>query len=941
MVLQRFRQEVRLARRITHPNVCRVYDLSRGEIQDREGHSGELLFLTMEFLEGETLAARLRRAGKLAQGEVLSIARQLASGLDAAHALGVIHRDIKPGNICMVTGSENASAPERIVITDFGLARLDPIHAGAEALSSIGTSHGVGTFGYMAPEQLLGHNVSAGTDIYAFGLVLFEMLTGARPSSPQAVRDELGFHLSGGLSSPGITPLLPPPHWEEAIAGCLRLVPEERFQSAAAVIRALDEGESLLPAASLAASQPAPEKARSLRWLPRRPLFRALVATAVVACFAAGLRFYGWQQSSDTAPGALVYLAPVENRTGERPLDDVTELIEAALQQSTNVNVLGAQSVGDILQNMAKPPEAARDRSTAREIAMRAGAVRVLFPVLSHSGNVYRLDVDVQQPDNTPAVFRRHWLNHFVWNASTQSATSSSAVPPELLGAMRDATDWIRKIVGESSADIARLDVPPGDVTTGNWRALQDYAEGRRLLTQGRKEAAVDMFRSATTWDPHFALAYAELADNLMSLFRTEESLAAYNKALGLEQEGRLTSRERFFIVGTHSSDTEDFQVAADAFKSYTDLYPNDYLGWFYLAYPLTELGRPRDAILALKRSLDLHPRGAGTKAKLALTHLIAGEPTESRALSQRLAQEGYSDEAFYTSGVEAFVEGNLPAAESDFSKLQASAQSQTFKAFGYSHLARVLAEQGLWSRSLGVLDQGIEESRQADDQGNVTAQLLDKAWVLCHLGRDREAFETLDLITSEELDPFHVTTYSEVLGNAAFDPSPAVRLESMRRMHALLAHVRGKPSDRSMMMAQHRLQSELAGASGDWARALAEAAAASKLDAVITDRTYLGWALKHAAEHEHDAAHALLLRNQAVQAYRLTVDHPANSWYEAWLYPPGFVAEERHSLHRLCPGAPAADEAHPSSPLRVPLPLAACGASTPTGVPDLHAAIN
>src|SRR5580698_523571 len=235
--LEYFRREVRTARTITHINVCRTFDLDRCAANSDVLHPQERYFLTMEFLDGETLASRIQRDGPLTTADAYSIAHQIASGLDAAHAAGVIHRDLKPANIMLVPASEAGAAP-RAVITDFGLARGGPVVGDSSTIS-----HGAlkGTLAYMAPEQL--HSVEAvteATDIYAFGLVLFEMVTGER-AYPSA-------HLLGGIAQrltgepPFAKTILAglPTAWECAIEGCLRPEPGNRFRSASQVIEVLE-----------------------------------------------------------------------------------------------------------------------------------------------------------------------------------------------------------------------------------------------------------------------------------------------------------------------------------------------------------------------------------------------------------------------------------------------------------------------------------------------------------------------------------------------------------------------------------------------------------------------------------------------------------------------------------------------------------------------------
>ena len=177
--LARFRQEVRLARTITHRNVCRTFDLERESrpVDGQRGSCREIVFLTMEFLEGETLAARIKREGSVPLNEAIQIAHQVAAALDAAHSLGIVHRDIKPGNIVLSSAEDGRGF--RAVVTDFGLARATGVLSGGTSSFS-NVRNPIGTLAYMAPEQLEGRAVSSATDVYAFGLVLFEMVTGRR-----------------------------------------------------------------------------------------------------------------------------------------------------------------------------------------------------------------------------------------------------------------------------------------------------------------------------------------------------------------------------------------------------------------------------------------------------------------------------------------------------------------------------------------------------------------------------------------------------------------------------------------------------------------------------------------------------------------------------------------------------------------------------------------
>jgi serine/threonine protein kinase len=233
--LARFIREVQLARRVTHPNVCRVFDLFWHKRLEGTGESA-IVFVSMELLKGETLSQRIRRAGRFTAEEALPLINQIASGLEAAHRAGVVHRDLKPGNVILVPEREENQI--RAVVTDFGLA----LRAGVEANKSVDLTAIPGDFGtpaYMAPEQIEGKEVNKLADIYALGLIIYEMVTGthAYPAdTPLASAVKRLFH---SIEPPNrFAPQLGA-HWEQAIIGCLKRDPCARFHSATDVTRAL------------------------------------------------------------------------------------------------------------------------------------------------------------------------------------------------------------------------------------------------------------------------------------------------------------------------------------------------------------------------------------------------------------------------------------------------------------------------------------------------------------------------------------------------------------------------------------------------------------------------------------------------------------------------------------------------------------------------------
>jgi serine/threonine protein kinase len=259
--LERFRREIVLARKVTHPNVCRVFDVGSHRVPspDEAGRTHELAFLTMELLDGETLSQRLKQ-GPLSLTEALPLLAQMGAALDAAHDAGVIHRDFKSGNVMLVRKGEAT----RVVVCDFGLARNPS--GGAQSLTDSGTI--VGTPEYMAPEQMQGDPLTPALDIYAFGVVTYQMLTGRTPFSTKNLVLAAEERQKGPPPAPStIAPSLPP-RCDEVILRCMALAPSARFPRATEAVRALAAASS-----------------RRGRW----PLVAALVALAAALAYWLGL----------------------------------------------------------------------------------------------------------------------------------------------------------------------------------------------------------------------------------------------------------------------------------------------------------------------------------------------------------------------------------------------------------------------------------------------------------------------------------------------------------------------------------------------------------------------------------------------------------------------------------------------------------------------------
>ena len=926
-MLSRFRREVQLTRRITHPNVCRTFDIERHSSATKDGTSSDVTFLTMELLEGETLADLLRRRGRLTTAEAYPLVLQMIEALRAAHSAGIVHRDFKPSNVILVSVSSarasisaahsNAPAIEeaRVVVTDFGLARLsypgEQVSAEHVATSFTGNQGLMGTLVYMAPEQFERGEATVATDIYSFGLVMYEMITGTRPFADSIPFAEAVKRLKQAAPSPTILVPELDPAWEAAIGRCLDTDAGKRFESVQEL------GEAITPAGQASTHRPKRQKAD---WKPAHLIARAnsssgrsrwwwvaaLFPILVVSLSIIFLRHYLVRSSAKLAEGSTVLLTEIQNSTGDKRFDSTTEVIRHQLLQSPYFNLTDAGRVRDVLTQMKKPENAPLDPPTAREVAMRSGAPRVIFGAVSRVGDSYVLDLDIEQPDNDPRRARAQWENHWTWNMP--SAALDKDIPGGFLTAVRAGSDWIRSQVGESANDIARMDVPPEEVTTASWDALSEFAEAEKLEASGQTEGSLIALHNAVEADPHFALAYTRLADELVSLNRYDEGYRAYKEALSLENQQRLTRREKDRLIGIYALDTEDFKTAEATFREYTVYYPSDYLGWFYRAYPLMMLGRVEEAIATLKRAADLNPSGLSAPSHIARFNLILGNFTESAKWIQYLRDFGYAEEASRIEGQSDFLQGRYQEAQARFEELK-TARRPSYRSYSYSLLARLFAEQGQYRNALQTLDQGIDFDLETGDKGRRADKLLDRAYIEFKLSNYdvclRDTVGALDLGGGMQRSLMAGTLLGQVAA-VTTRPTKSLVMAQLRTIESRLPLGDFKPI--SAIVRAH-LRGEILLAEHKWVPAVEEFRKADLIEAPNKDKEYLGRALLASTQHLSSGTEEELLASEAIAQYSKQASRPGLIWWWAEAYPPGYLADTSLSLARAMARSGKPDE--------------------------------
>ncbi len=568
-VVTRFLREIQLARRVTHPNVCRIFDIGtqRVQVQKRDGSStSELTFLTMELLDGETLAQRLRRDGPLSTAEALPIIEQAAAGLQAAHHAGVVHRDLKCSNIMLIPVADGM----RAVITDFGLAmRSDPSVLQSESISTVDEI--VGTPAYMSPEQVRGENASAASDVYELGVVMFVMVTGRLPFEGHTPRLTALRRLEVDAPSPRMYVPDLDPNWERTIGRCLARDPKDRFRCATDVVRAVrgeldnaSASEELEPSGLLSSNR--------VRWA------LAFMCLVVIAAIAVVLYLPRVRERLQTALG-IVQL-PAERQLAVLPFTALNG------DQETGAFAKGlAETLASRLTNLTEKHslqviptrELASNRvETVRQARQEFGVNLGLEGSVQQSGSMLRVSYQLVDAKTLRQV-----------RADTITASASDPF------ALEDA-------VADSVARVLELELQPSERTaltsdrTTQPSAYDFYLQGRGYLQDFNKPAGLDsaitVFKSALALDSKYAPAYAGLGEAYWYRYEAthdpqwvRDATEECNRAVEYDDAGA----DGHICLGTIHTGSGEYNRAAQEFERALKLEPtsDDAVRGLALAY--------------------------------------------------------------------------------------------------------------------------------------------------------------------------------------------------------------------------------------------------------------------------------------------------------------------------------------------------------------------
>jgi eukaryotic-like serine/threonine-protein kinase len=605
---KRFRKEALALAKLNHPNIAAVYDV---------GEQGGTDYLVMECVAGQSLAEELRSAS-LSEKEAASLGVQIAAALEEAHEHGVVHRDLKPGNI-MVTPKRQAK------VLDFGLAKLlRPFADSATTETFADTMAMAGTLPYMAPEQLRGEPVDARTDIHALGLVLFEMASGRRlfqqGSIPQ-LTDAI-------LHQPPVTPRAfnarVSPELERIILKCLEKERENRYQSAKELgvdLRHLGAPHTTTSAAAIAT---APPQAQRSLW----PLLAG--AAALVVAATVGAYFYFHRTPRLTEKDSIV-VADFTNTTGDPVFDGtLRQGLTAQLQQTPFLSFVSPDQIAETLRFMEKPPETRLTKDVAREVCRRANATTEIEGSIAALGNQYVLDLNAITCSSGQTL-------------AEEQVTAEGK--ERVLAALGTAASELRKKLGESATSLHAYDTPLDKVTTPSLEALQAWGLGNQAMLNGDLRSAASSLRRAVRLDPNFAVAYSALAAVYTGL--GEETLSIENAEKGYQLRDRVSDHEKFsiesyydvFVLGNLEKGTE---VA----EQWVKLFPRDISALTALAIAYSYSGRLDEALTTAREVLQTEPTPPAYSL-VAGDYVALGRLNEARA-TVREAQSKHFDPSAY-----------------------------------------------------------------------------------------------------------------------------------------------------------------------------------------------------------------------------------------------------------------------------------------------------
>jgi tetratricopeptide (TPR) repeat protein len=676
-VLQRFKQELILARQITHRNIIRIFDLGQAE---------GTRFITMEFIEGEDLSGILARRGKLPAPEAAGIIAQVARGLEAAHAEGVVHRDLKPQNIML-------DAQGKASVMDFGIARS------MDASNMTRTGALVGTPTYMSPEQAQGQKVDARSDLYTLGIIFYELLTGNPPFQADNPMATLVRRLQEKPVPPvQVEPSVPKPV-NDMVLKLLGTRPEERYQSATELLAALDAYEAQRSGRTTLGAAPAP------------PLRGGVPLQYVAAGMAVVLALAGWSwmhRSTGTATPAAVktlrlLVSDFQNATKDPVFDGTLEPTFAlALGDAAFIN---SYSRGDAraAARQLQPDATVLDEKLARLVAAREGIDVVVSGAIETSGSGYR--IHARALDTATGKTLLEQSGNAAGKRDVLAAAGKLAVP-------------IRKALGDTTPESVQLRAAE-TYSSSSLEAAQAYAKGQELQWDGKLADAIPPFEQAIRFDPEMGRAYAGLAVMHSNLGNHAEAEKYFK--LALARTARMTEREQYRTRGAYYLFVRNDQKALDEFSTLIRQFPSDDAGPNNLALSLFYMRNFARAIEEGQHAVKIDPKKFLYRSNVALYEMYSGRFDEAiRDAGEAIKLNPSHAKPHLATALSQFAQGKTAEAADTYRKLLGlSPRGASLASVG---LADMALYEGRTTDAIAILEKGVAADLAQSPQSSAAA---------------------------------------------------------------------------------------------------------------------------------------------------------------------------------------------------------------------------